>query len=175
MIVNDVAWLSLAVTQIHEFEEIVFIEPFLRRTRDDPRSPQLPFQSSRGTSTSTIAFNIGLNFVLFTAFTLVAVIFNWYSFLWGFLVVFTLHLVGHVTETLRLRRYTPSTVTGFATLPWMLYAVWYLPHYHHVRGPSGVVALIAMMVVADIDLRFLHGNEDRFEAWLGRVFGPPDR
>lgn len=174
MIVEDVVWLSLAVTMIHEFEEIIFIEPFLRRTRDDPRAAELPFHSSRGTSTSVIAAMIGLNFVLFTGFALVATSFRWYSFYFGFLAVFTLHLLGHAVETIRLRRYTPSTVTSFLTLPWMIYAIWYLPHHHYVSLVSGWLSVLGMLWFAEIDLGFLHRNETRVEGWIERFFGERD-
>jgi hypothetical protein len=170
MIVNDVAWLSLAVIMVHEFEEIAFIEPFLARTRHDPRAPGMPFHSTRGVATSVTALLIGVNFVLFTGFTLVAVLFGWYSFLWGFLVSFTMHLAAHCAEPIRLRTYTPSTVTAYLTLPWMLYALWYLPAYGHVRPVSGAVAVVVMMVLAPIDLGLLHANERRLDAWLRRTF-----
>lgn len=170
MIVHDVAWFSLVVLMIHEFEEIIFIEPFLARTRNHPRASAMPFHSTRGVATSVTAFLIGINFVLFTGFTLVAVLFNCYALLWGFLVSFTMHLFGHCAEPIRLRTYTPSTVTGYLTLPWMLYALWYLPAYGHVGPVSGAISAVVMIVLAPIDLGILHANERRLDAWLRRTF-----
>ncbi len=170
---NDIAWLSLAVIMFHEFEEIAFIEPFLNHSEGDPQASQLPFNSLRGISTAATTLMIGLNFVLFTLATLLSVLFGWYSFLWGFLAVFTVHLVMHCMEWIQYRRYTPSTITAYATLPWFVYALWRMAAYGHIRPFIALVSFIIMLVVMSIELPFLHTLEPGIDRWIQRTFSTP--
>lgn len=123
MSLDIIVWLSVTLFLVHEFEEIIFIRPWLRRHRDEPRARQQVFWSWRNTSTATIAAMIFEEYLLVTAFAFVAVLANQPALFAGFLVPYALHLIGHIAEAITLRMRTPSVITSIATLPWCVYAI----------------------------------------------------
>ena len=122
MSLDTVVWISVTLFLVHEFEEIVFIRPWLVRHRDDPRAQRQVFWSWRRTSTSTIAAMIFEEYVIFTAVAFTATLTHQPALFAGLLIPYALHLVGHIAEAIRLRMRTPSLVTSAVTLPWFVYA-----------------------------------------------------
>ena len=73
MSLNVVAWVSVTLFLVHKFEEIVFIKPWLRRRRNDPRARRTAFWSFADTTTSTIAALIFEEYVLFVIIAFISV------------------------------------------------------------------------------------------------------
>ena len=115
---DTIVWLSVVLFMVHEFEEIIFIRPWLSRFRDDPRARRQAFWGFRSFSTPTLAAMIFEEFVLFSLIALVSVVTGYLPLIAGFLIPYALHLLGHVLEALRLRMRTPSAVTAAPTLTW---------------------------------------------------------
>lgn len=98
-----VVLLVIIVFMLHEFEEIVFIKPWLSRQIDNMRISSHPFWVMRNISTSTIALLIAEEFIFFSGIALAAVLFGWYALFEGLLLVYVLHLVGHIVEPIRYK------------------------------------------------------------------------
>lgn len=122
MSLDIIVWVSVTAFMVHEFEEIVFIRPWLARHRDDPRARSQVFWNWRNTSTSTIAAMIFEEYVIFTGVAVTATLTAQPAFFAGLLIPYTLHLIGHIAEAVRLRMRTPSVISSILTLPWCLYA-----------------------------------------------------
>ncbi|MBK0420524.1 HXXEE domain-containing protein [Leucobacter sp. CSA2] len=144
MTLENLVWISVALFMVHEFEELVRIRPWLARHRDDPRAREQGFWSFSGTSTSTMAAMIFEEYVLFVLFALAAVLFHLPGMFSGLLVAYTLHLLGHIAEAIRLRMQTPSVISSVITLPWYLYAIAAL------AGRSGSIIEVGVWSVACI-------------------------
>lgn len=123
MSLDLIVWLSVALFLVHEFEEIVCIRPWLTKHRDDPRAPQQVFWSFRNVSTSVIAAMIFEEYVVFVFIAFTVVIADQPAVFAGLMIPYTLHLVSHVAEAIRLRMRTPSLLSSAVTLPWCLYAI----------------------------------------------------
>lgn len=123
MSLDTIVWISVTLFLVHEFEEIVFIRPWLARHRDDPRAQRQVFWAWRNTSTPTIAAMIFEEYVIFTGIAFLATLTGQPALFAGLLIPYTLHLVSHIAEAIRLRMRTPSVVTSVVTLPWFIYAI----------------------------------------------------
>lgn len=125
------AWLPV-VFMVHDFEEIVMFEPWLRKNRADV-SRRYPFigrllaRSHAGLSTSAYAVAVLHEFVIIAGLTVFA-LWSGQGGLWfGAFAAFGLHLLVHVAQWLIYGRYVPFIVTTLLALPYCGYtAVRYL-------------------------------------------------
>ncbi len=120
-----VIWLFPLAFLVHDLEEILTMERFIRMNRE--RFPKL---LQRVAPITTTQFTIGV--------TILFVLTMWASFLatrsprdmnWLTicLAIFLLHVVTHVAQTLLLHSYTPGVITAvLVVLPYSLYA------FHHL-------------------------------------------
>jgi hypothetical protein len=64
---NDtIVWLTVVLFVLHEFQEIIFIKPWVARYSGDPRMARHAFMAMKDVSTSAIAMMIGEEFLLFS-------------------------------------------------------------------------------------------------------------
>lgn len=125
--INSLIWLFLVAFMLHDFEEIIRIEPWFRkhygaiygkvpeRFRKDVRS------FSRMTS-SQFAVAVCIEFIIFVPFTFMAAEKGQYLLFLGFNVVLLLHVFMHVGQALYLKMLVPGVVTAVGiTLPYSVY------------------------------------------------------
>jgi hypothetical protein len=167
---DTIVWLSVVLFMVHEFEEIIFIRPWLSRFRDDPRARRQAFWGFRSFSTPTLAAMIFEEFVLFSLIALVSVVTGYLPLIAGFLIPYALHLLGHVLEALRLRMRTPSAVTAALTLPWYGYAIWALASGGRAWEAIAWAVGLSLVISANFDL--IYRLRPRLERRLFPEGGP---
>ncbi|MDT9723561.1 HXXEE domain-containing protein [Xylanibacillus composti] len=125
--IQSLIWLFLAAFMLHDFEEIIRIEPWFRKHRNVifARVPAWfhkdlqPF--SRMTS-SQFAVAVCVEFVIFIPCTYLAAEKGMYLMFLGFNTVMLLHVFTHVGQALFVRMLTPGVITAVAVvLPYSLY------------------------------------------------------
>lgn len=161
----QIVWVSTVLFLIHEFEEIVMIHPWLARHKNDPRARQQAFWSLRRDSTSTIALLIFEEFILFTALALASVVADYPPVFVGLLAPYTLHLVGHVIEAMKLRMITPSVLTSVVTLPWYGYVIGYSV-IQDGDIPGLVVWTLICSVLVGANFATIYALKPRLNSWL---------
>ncbi len=169
MSLNVVAWVSVTLFLVHEFEEIVFIKPWLRRHRNDPRARRTAFWSFADTTTSTIAALIFEEYVLFVIVAFISVSMGNAALLAGLLVPYALHLVGHIIEALRLRMRTISVATSVATLPWYIYAVLHLAQGAERGVVDTAIWSVVFFVVIAANFGFIYAVKPHLNRWIEPV------
>jgi hypothetical protein len=168
---NDtIVWLTVVLFVLHEFQEIIFIKPWVARNSGDPRMARHAFMAMKDVSTSAIAMMIGEEFLLFSVFAACAVFAGWYSFFWGFLLLYTAHLVGHIAETRQYGWNTPSFLTSVIALPWCVYALYALMHLHLAAPVASAVWAVVFTPVITLNFRFIYWLAPRADAWLSRKY-----
>ncbi|WP_437770442.1 HXXEE domain-containing protein [Arthrobacter sp. KNU40] len=170
MTAEIVIWISVALFIVHEFEEIVFVKPWLSRCRDHPRASRQAFWSFRDTSTSTIALLIFEEFVLVGAVATIAMMTGRAEVFAGLLIPYALHLVVHILEVARVRLLTPSFITAVITLPWYIYAIPTLTK--HANGDLAAVALWGGLFVVLMFANFalIYWLRPRIERFLWKSY-----
>ena len=125
-------WIMLLlpiVFMLHEYEEVIMFEHWLRSNRNElkQRFPKVErYISHKGYfnfSTSTFAVGTAHEFVLIALITVCAVWLDAYPWWWAALVGHTVHLLVHLAQYLVYRKYIPVITTTILTLPYCAYAL----------------------------------------------------
>ncbi len=155
-----VLWLFPVVFMLHDFEEIVLVETWMRRNGDEVRRR---FRFARGAidhltdlPTAAFALVVAEEFLIISAVTLAAVELGWYEMWAGILIAFLLHLVGHLAQFLALRHYIPAIVTTLLALPYGVWALDRLAEAGLLRTDRTIVWAVLMSVAMLLNLAAMH-------------------
>lgn len=160
-----IVFLLPMIFMFHDFEEIIFMESWFIRKRNHlqqqlPRFyPQIE-KMTQGKTTAGFALSVAMMFLLISACTLVSVLSGNYLLWWSAFLIFSLHLIMHIGQSIVVRGYVPAVVTSILCLP---YAIWGFMKMHtfFTLRQSIVITLIGIPIVAAY-LAFAH--------WIGKKF-----
>ena len=117
------------VFMIHDFEEIIFFKPWLRKNapvleEKFPRLAKRLLPRFLGLSTAGFAMTVALEFAAIVAVTYGSLL-SGFSQLWfGVFLIFFAHLVVHICQWIAFGfRYVPVVVTSFLGLPYCVYTL----------------------------------------------------
>ena len=147
------------VFMLHDFEELIGAEPWLRANRAAllqrfPRlAPPLVAHMQRMAGTP-FTCSVCLLFVLLTLLSFYAALRGDYRLWYGVLAVFTAHLLVHLLQWALWRRYIPCIITSLLALP---YGIWALAQDFPLSAAekwhwSGVAALFVLALLALLHL-----------------------
>lgn len=125
--IKALIWLFLAAFMIHDFEEIIFVEGWMRK-HESSLKEKIPGAFSRllsrygDVTSSRFAVPVAFEFIAFIPITFLAAEQQLYPFFLGINAVMFLHVFTHFGHSLYLRRYTPGVVTALlVALPYSSY------------------------------------------------------
>ena len=144
------------VFMLHDFEELIGAEPWLRANRAAllqrfPRlAPRLVAQLERMAG-APFTYSVFLLFALLSFYTALC---GDYRLWYGVLAVFTAHLLVHLLQWALWRRYIPCIITSLLALP---YGIWALAQDFPLTAAekwhwSGVAALFVLALLALLHL-----------------------
>jgi hypothetical protein len=161
-------WLFPAVFMLHEFEEIIFIKPWVMKNgaflrARFPRAASRVLPRLEGLSTSSFALAVAEEFTVLSVATFISVEYGLYSFFTGVVIAYAVHLAMHLVQFLFVGRYIPAVVTSILTGVYCAYAVYFLFNSRLAR-PGGAVlwAAVSLAFIA-INLAFCHYIASLFE------------
>lgn len=150
---------------LHEFEEIIFLRPWWRRNKHSQVAS--PFARSAQEPLEVFVAIVAEEFLLFSAILIASIS---TSELWiasGLACAVGLHLVGHIMEAIRLRRYMPSVVSAVLALPYYIYVA-----YATLHAGFSVVTLVSATIVLGtvglVNLRLMHKIGSRLGIFWSR-------
>ena len=154
----------------HDFEEILFLKPWLGRHLPElqARFPRLAGKGFvRMAAWSSRAFAVGVceEFVLCCAVSLGAVLSGWYALLFGLLVAFTLHLLVHAGQAVALGSYVPALATSILALPYGVYTLMAVMRLGMFAPWQGVLWSGGGIAVAGGNLWLAHRLSAAFSRW----------
>lgn len=114
------------VFMFHDFEEVIFMEDWYKRKSEClkirvPRLYPMIDKMMRERTTSSFALSVFLMFLLVSAYTFISLIIGNYIIWWGAFLIFSLHLLIHITQSIIVRGYVPAVATSLLCLP---YSIW---------------------------------------------------
>ncbi|CAG7638750.1 HXXEE domain-containing protein [Paenibacillus allorhizosphaerae] len=124
---NSLIWLYLAAFMLHDFEEIIRIEPWFRKNVDVvygkvPAAFRPTVQTFSQVTTSQFAIAVCLEFIIFLPVTFMAAERHSYLLFLGFNAVMLLHVFMHLGQAWIVNKLVPGVITAVAiTLPYSLY------------------------------------------------------
>jgi len=131
MKLETLIWLFPIAFMLHEFEEILFMKPWIKRNKSTIAARFLflapRFNTfTKGFSTRKFTLIVAEEFVLVSAIVFVSVGLSWYNLFVGVLMAYALHLLVHLVQFVVYRRYIPAIVTTIVTAPYVIYAIFYM-------------------------------------------------
>jgi len=169
--IKTIAWTLPILFIFHDFEEIIFIKPWIRRNHQylSVRFPNLSkkmLPHFDTITTSAFALGVAEEFMIISAITVISLATNWYWFWIGMFFVFTLHLIMHCIQALVFRRYIPTIVTSIICLPICLLIIMKMMKYI----PLGTAILNTAFCLGFvlINLVIIHKGMDTFSKWQAR-------
>jgi len=154
MKLETLIWLFPIAFMLHEFEEILFMKPWIKRNKSTIAA-RFPFLAPRfntftkGFSTRKFTLVVAEEFVLVSAIAFVAAEWDWYNLFVGVIMAYALHLLTHLVQFVIYRRYIPAIVTTIITAPYIGYAIFYMLSCGIVQvNLSLLIGLIAFVIIA---------------------------
>ncbi|QQE75064.1 HXXEE domain-containing protein [Brevibacillus composti] len=124
---HSLIWLFLAAFMLHDFEEIIRIEPWYRRHYERiigkvPHRFRRDVQAFSRMTSSQFAVAVCLEFLVFIPVTYMAADQGTYLWFLGFNAVLLLHVFMHIGQALYLKMLVPGVVTAVGiTFPYSIY------------------------------------------------------
>lgn len=118
------------VFMVHEFEEILFVKAWVLKNKNNPKVDRqywIVTFKKYPISTATFASLIAEEYIIASSLTIIALQGNFYTFFVGLLIAYAIHLLKHLWDMVRWRRYVPGGPTALATLPiivWMIFGLY---------------------------------------------------
>lgn len=162
-------FLVMILFLIHEFEEMVMIDPWVRRQQKYgtalTRKHYFVQRFKEGPPTAPVMI-IGIEFIILAAVSTLTLITGWYIIMVGFLVPYIAHLVGHIFEWFQYRSYTPSLITSVITLLQCITVGYLLYLSSGAELIHLVLATIVMTVFLSAGFALLGFLEPKIKQWL---------
>ncbi len=116
------------VFMVHDFEELIMFEPWLRKNRAEIARRFPPIDRVLGAhhdrlSPAGFAVAVSHEFILIAGITVAALATGVYGLWFGAFAAFALHLLVHIGQWLVYRKYVPCVITSVLALPYCLYAL----------------------------------------------------
>lgn len=127
MSVQSLVWLFIVIFILHDLEEIIWVETWIKKNRNDvinkiPARLKNQLDNMFNITSGQFAFAVLLEFILFIPCTFIAAEQGKFFLFISFNSLFLLHVLTHVGQSLYLRMYTPGVVSAvILVLPYTLY------------------------------------------------------
>ena len=171
MSLTFLSFITLSLFMLHEFDEIILIRPWISQNQNYQDYQKEMFIARKGSylSAESIALMIAEEFLLAFILLLLAILFRIPELALAIGFCHTLHLLGHIMQVFRFRRWVPGGFTALTTFPiFILVFVLYLSQ----QSVSWLFLLILSALVMAIllaNLAFLHSRSQKLEAWIYRI------
>lgn len=145
--INSLIWLFLAAFMLHDFEEIIRIEPWFRKYRDYifaqvPARFHKDLRSFSQMTSSQFAVAVCLEFIIFIPCTYLSAEKGYYMMFLGFNSVLLLHVFMHLGQALYIKKLVPGVVTAVGiTLPYTIYLFYRLLNEQLVEFSDILISL----------------------------------
>lgn len=167
MTVALLSFIGLLAFVIHEFEEIIRFRPWIERHKDDERyrSDMIIKNQQAYPSTETIAIMILEEVVLFATAFGVAIWLDRYEIALAVVIANTLHLLAHIGDAMRAKRWTPGSITAAITgaVSIALVAYVFATETPSLALTAGAVAMFGVPML--LNLVLLQKSAGRIERW----------
>ncbi|WP_303975435.1 HXXEE domain-containing protein [Streptococcus merionis] len=163
--------INISLFMLHEFEEMVMVKPWIEAQKDIPAYQKELFIQGRKhyPSTESIALMIGEEFLLVSLISIIASICDLPELALALLIGHLFHLLAHIGEWLRYRRFVPGSCTVLLTFPILVGGLLY---FFLVRPVNGWLLLVLTPLVLALilaNLRWLHRQSEKIDHWIQRV------
>lgn len=164
---EDLIWCFPILFMFHDFEEVIFMKTWFSKKENKllkqfPKFAPKLIQHFHKVPQAGFSFAVAIIFVLVSAITITASIFDYYLIWLGCFGIYVLHLIIHCIQAIVIRDYVPAVVTSILCLPvscWIFFTVLSGVSY---SGASVAVSIIISGVAVTAGVLGLHKVIERF-------------
>lgn len=170
---ETIMWLFPIMFMLHDFEEILLMKAWGTRYTfllNDKLPTRFRKLSNRtlNLSTAGFAFAVMILFLTVSVLTFCCVEWNLYGLWLAALLVYFIHLIMHLGQSLFLKIYVPAVISSVLTGVYSIFAFWYgLTTFPVDLARIGLGMLICLAVLVPV-LIIAVILATRFDAWRGR-------
>ncbi|AIQ13748.1 HXXEE domain-containing protein [Paenibacillus durus] len=162
-----IVWLLPVIFMLHDFEEVIMIRAWLQRNKSYIRARKgkpVPFNIQASTASFTVA--VAIEFVILSVITILSYLLDNYVVWYGAFAGFTVHLVFHLYQWIRFKKYVPSALTSVVFLPVCCYFLYKSAVFLGYDALTLILSTLIFTVIIAVNIAVLHKLMVRFDRWL---------
>ena len=168
MEIYELSFIAIVLFMIHEFEEIIFIKKFIEKNKvvKDMKNELFLKKKANYPSTETISLMIAEEFIILSTLLFIASEFRMYEIVLSLFIVYIAHLVPHIYDALRYRKFSPGSRTSFIIFPLGILIIWNIILNKKIHLVILILCVIIIGFLMILNLLFLHKISKKIDKYL---------
>ena len=168
MEIYKLSFIIIVLFMIHEFEEIIFIKKFIEKNKVVKNMKNELFVKIKESypSTETTSLMIAEEFIILSTLLSIASEFRMYEIVLSLFIVYIAHLVPHIYDALRYRKFSPGSRTSFIIFPLGILIIWNVILNKEINFVIFILCVIIIGFLMILNLIFLHKISKKIDKYL---------
>lgn len=168
MEIYKLSFITIVLFMIHEFEEIIFIKKFIEKNKvvKDMKNELFVKKKESYPSTETTSLMIAEEFIILSTLLFIASEFSMYEMVLSLFIVYFAHLVPHIYDVLRYRKFSPGSRTSFIIFPLGILIIWNVILNKEINLVILISCVIIIGFLMILNLLFLHKISKKIDKYL---------
>ena len=168
MEIYKLSFIAIVLFMIHEFEEIIFIKKFIKKNKvvKDMKNELFVKKKESYPSTETTSLMIAEEFIILSTLLSIASEFRMYEIVLSLFIVYIAHLVPHIYDALRYRKFSPGSRTSFIIFPLGILIIWNVILNKEINFVIFILCVIIIGFLMILNLIFLHKISKKIDRYL---------
>ena len=168
MEIYKLSFIAIVLFMIHEFEEIIFVKKFIEKNKvvKDMKNELFVKIKESYPSTETTSLMIAEEFIILSTLLFIASEFSMYEIVLSLFIVYIAHLVPHMYDALRYRKFSPGSRTSFIIFPLGILIIWNVILNKEINLVILILCVIIIGFLMILNLLFLHKISKKIDKYL---------
>ena len=168
MEIYKLSFMAIVLFMIHEFEEIIFMKKFIEKNKVVKYMKNELFLKKKANypSTETISLIIAEEFIILSTLLFIASEFSMYEIVLSLFIVYIVHLLPHIYDALRYRKFSPGSRTSFIIFPLGILIIWNVILNKEINLVILILCVIIIGFLMILNLLFLHKISKKIDKYL---------
>ena len=168
MEIYKLSFITIVLFMIHEFEEIIFIKKFIEKNKVVKNMKNELFVKIKESypSTETTSLMIAEEFIILSTLLFIASEFRMYEIVLSLFIVYIAHLVPHIYDALRYRKFSLGSRTSFIIFPLGILIIWNVILNKEINLVIFILCVIIIGFLMILNLIFLHKISKKIDKYL---------
>ncbi len=170
MEIYKLSFMAIVLFMIHEFEEIIFIKKFIEKNKIVKHMKNELFLKKKENypSTETISLMIAEEFIISSILLFIASEFNIYEIVLSLFIVYIVHLIPHMYDAVKYRKFSPGSRTSFVIFPLGILIIWNIILNTEINLFILILCVVIIGFLLISNLLFLHRTSRKINKYLSK-------
>ena len=168
MEIYKLSFIAIVLFMIHEFEEIIFVKKFIEKNKvvKDMKNELFVKKKESYPSTETTSLMIAEEFIILSTLLSIASEFRMYEIVLSLFIVYIAHLVPHIYDALKYRKFSPGSRSSFIIFPLGILIIWNVILNKKINFVIFILCVIIIGFLMILNLLFLHKISKKIDKYL---------